>query len=360
MATSNTYTFNMTVMELIEDAIQQCGLPSSAISAEIIRIALRQLNLLQQELVNRGVNLWALSRELLPLYPGQREYTLPERTVDLISVQVRRVVRNATTTSNNGTPFSSGGGGNPNLAFDDDFDTAFIPGVPVTALGFQYTNPQFLSTMGFRPFGDFDDTDVILQASQDGVTYSDIVTVPRADYLDNQWYWFDAQSRGDFPYWRVSFNSAAFNNIAIRELSFSYNDYEIQTAPYNRDDYWNLPFKATQGRSYNYWYDRQAPNPKLWLWPSPNNTYELFSLLVHRHVQDVASVTDNLEIPRRWLDVFSTGLAMRLARQIPQAAERIPLLKQFADEAMNFAELEETDRSPIYFEPSIGRYTRGI
>jgi len=353
MATSNQYSFNMTVMELIEDAIQQCGLPSSSISAEVIRIAIRQLNLLQQEMVNRGTNLWALQRHLIPLYSGQKTYELPERTVDLINVQVRRVQRNATTTSGTGTPFASSG--NANLAFDENFDTALVQILPDGYVGFHYNSNQNLTCVGFRTQGDVTNHYVI-ESSVDGVTYSTVLDLGVQDYIDNTWNWYDVDTKDSGFYWRIRETDGNF--VSIRELSYSYNDYELQTAAYNRDDYFNLPFKNTSGRPYNYWFDRQAPNPRLFLWPAPDNTYEIYVVLLHRHIQDVVSVKDNVEIPRRWLDAFSRGLAARISLQIPEATARFAQLKQLADESMNWAEIEETDRSVTYFDANIRTYTR--
>ena len=79
----------------------------------------------------------------------------------------------------------------------------------------------------------------------------------------------------------------------------------------------------------------------------------------HRQPQDVGSLTQQLEIPQRWLDGFIWLLAARLCFELPNvdpATQQIVV--QMADKQVFEAEQSETDGAPIYITPGIGCYTR--
>jgi hypothetical protein len=74
---------------------------------------------------------------------------------------------------------------------------------------------------------------------------------------------------------------------------------------------------------------------------------------------DVGSLTEEIEIPQRWFEAIVYQLAARLAEELPQVdPSMLPVLDQKAMRALNEAEVEERDNSPIYFTPNIAVYTR--
>ncbi len=95
MATSGTATFNLDVVDVIEEAFERCGL--EARSGNDYRTARRSLNLLSNEWANRGLNLWTVDSGTIALVAGQATYTLPADTLDLIEHSVRYVSGGVTT-----------------------------------------------------------------------------------------------------------------------------------------------------------------------------------------------------------------------------------------------------------------------
>lgn len=88
MATSGTTSFDLDLLDLIEEAWER------ATGTEIrtgyqLRTARRSLNLLLIEWQNRGFNLWTLDEEVLPLIAGTNSYTLGATTVDVIDGVIR-------------------------------------------------------------------------------------------------------------------------------------------------------------------------------------------------------------------------------------------------------------------------------
>jgi hypothetical protein len=79
----------------------------------------------------------------------------------------------------------------------------------------------------------------------------------------------------------------------------------------------------------------------------------------HRHIMDVGTMTQDVEVPQRWLDAVISMLAAKLASEIPEVpADMIPLLDAKATQAELEAWGEERDNSPIRWAPNISAYTR--
>ena len=70
MATSGTYTFNLDLGEIMEEAYERCGLELR--SGYDYKTARRSLNLLMLDWQNRGLSLWTVKNAELTLTPGNR------------------------------------------------------------------------------------------------------------------------------------------------------------------------------------------------------------------------------------------------------------------------------------------------
>ena len=75
-------------------------------------------------------------------------------------------------------------------------------------------------------------------------------------------------------------------------------------------------------------------------------------------IQDVGALTDEVEVPQRWLEAIVCELAIRMIMELPGAdLNRIPVLQDMADNISRIASDEERDNSPINITPNIGVYT---
>jgi hypothetical protein len=146
----------------------------------------------------------------------------------------------------------------------------------------------------------------------------------------------------------------------LRELYFGNNSTEITMARLNRDDYTNLPNKNfTANQPFQYWLDRTIPQPKMYLWPVPSDTFVQMTIWYSAQVMDVGSLSGELEIPQRWYLAIQSLLAHQMSLELPGVdMNRMAYLEKLAKENLSLAEVEERDKSPIYFAPSIGCYTR--
>jgi hypothetical protein len=127
--------------------------------------------------------------------------------------------------------------------------------------------------------------------------------------------------------------------------------------PISTFEYGALPQKQTQGPPTIYWFNRQIA-PQMTLWPVPDNggpyTMKLQTMV---QVQDAnLPAGETPDIPYRWYDCFTAGLAYRLARIYTPQLEQIR--KADYNEAWGFAASEDTEDVPVYIYPALGQYWR--
>ena len=148
--------------------------------------------------------------------------------------------------------------------------------------------------------------------------------------------------------------------MGVYQVVFGSNATEIPLARMNRDDYTNLPNKNfTSNRPLQYWFDRTIPQPAMYLWPSSDTYAPQLVVWRHRQIQDVGSLSGELEIPQRWYLAIQNMLAHQMAMELPMVDPgRMAYCEQQADKYWQMAEQEERDKSPIYFAPNISYYTR--
>ena len=86
MATSGTYTFNLDIAEVIEEAYERCGLELR--SGYDYKTARRSLDLLMLDWQNRGLSLWTVKEANLPFTPGTSSYPLNGNELDLSLIHI--------------------------------------------------------------------------------------------------------------------------------------------------------------------------------------------------------------------------------------------------------------------------------
>jgi hypothetical protein len=87
MTTSGTVAFNLDLNAIVEEAFERNGMELR--TGYDLRTARRSLNLLTVEWASRGVNLWLLDQQTIPLFAGIATYALPIDTIDLLDHVIR-------------------------------------------------------------------------------------------------------------------------------------------------------------------------------------------------------------------------------------------------------------------------------
>tara|TARA_Y100000593_G_scaffold94273_1_gene192597 strand:+ start:1703 stop:2392 length:690 start_codon:yes stop_codon:yes gene_type:complete len=87
MATSGTYTFNLDLGDIVEEAFERAGLVVR--SGYDYRTARRSLDMLMLEWQNRGLNLWTVQEGTTSITAGTSRYALSADILDIIEAFVR-------------------------------------------------------------------------------------------------------------------------------------------------------------------------------------------------------------------------------------------------------------------------------
>ena len=218
-------------------------------------------------------------------------------------------------------------------------------------------NSIYITTIGILP-GLTGAVTVELQYSFDAATWYTIEAPGEVAWQDRTWLYYDFQAGMSAPFWRVKQISGP--NMALRQVVFGSSPNEIPMARLNRDDYVNLPNKNfTNNYPLQYWFDRNIPQPAMYVWPVPQTISPQIIAWCHRQIQDVGELNGELEIPQRWYLAIQNMLAHQMAMELPNVdTARIAYCENQAEKYWAMAEQEERDKSPIYFAPNISPYTR--
>ena len=116
--------------------------------------------------------------------------------------------------------------------------------------------------------------------------------------------------------------------------------------------YASIPNKIVTGRPIQVYVDRLAPTPSVNLWPVPD-TAQTYTLVYWRlrRIEDAGSGVNTMDVPFRFLNCMVAGLAYMLSMKVPGGIDRIGLLKQQYDEALELAATEDRDKSSSRFVP---------
>jgi hypothetical protein len=348
--TISTTVFN--TRKVIDSAYRGCRLPAQSITGEMIETAKEQLFLMMSAWLNQGWPLWCQTKYILGFTEGLYSVVLPRGVIDVLDANIRDTNR---LTEGNASA-TSGVAGN---AFDDDFATTCdLVGLVDQSITLELNETAVVTTVGVLP-ATTGSLEYSFQYSEDGIVWTVAVTGV-ADVTNLQWLWFDAQGVPAVAFYRleVGLDSLPFS---VRELVFANRINEINLARLNRDDYFYLPDKNVRGRPVQYWLDRQRENCIMNIWPAPDNAsrYRQLAFMGMRHIMDVGTLQQELEVPQRWYEATVWNLAKRLAIITPEVKpEMLAITAGEASSSLSLAWAEERDRSPINIVIDLSPYTR--
>lgn len=116
--------------------------------------------------------------------------------------------------------------------------------------------------------------------------------------------------------------------------------------------YATIPNKLQQARPIQVWIERLQAAPRITVWPVPDNTTTYtFVYWRLKRIDDAGGGVNTMDIPFRFLNAMTAGLAYYLALKIPNAAQRLDVLKAQYDEAWDLASSEDREKAAIRFVP---------
>lgn len=338
---------------VIDQAFRAVRLAPQQITSEYIQTALSQLDLMLSAWANEGTPLWCQTKYILPLQQGVSSLDVNQffpGIIDILEANLRNCQRFQ------GTYSSSEG--NAALAFDANPYTACTETTPAGQVTLQLSSATRMTNFGVMPnvSGTWS---ILLQYSQDGVTWTTFYTNTAFVATAGIFTWLDFQGIRPAVYWRLQ--AVGTTVLDVAELFFGNRPNEINLSRLNKDDYWTLPDKAFEGRPVQYWCDRQVNGPVMQLWPAPGYQYQFqqITVLAHRYIMDAGSMTNQLELPKQAFEAVYLSLSEKLRMVIvevdKEVTQDVPGLAKQA--RMNFW-AGNVDDSPMNLQLDISAYTR--
>jgi len=147
------------------------------------------------------------------------------------------------------------------------------------------------------------------------------------------------------------------------------NQTDININRISVSTYSTIPNKLTQGRPIQVWVNRRSGQttdgeilyPQINVWPSPDqgteeSPYYYFVYWRLRRMYDAGNGANVEDIPFRFQNALVAGLAYMLSVKLPDALQRVSMLKQQYDEAWEMAAGEDREKAPDRLVPRMITY----
>jgi hypothetical protein len=116
----------------------------------------------------------------------------------------------------------------------------------------------------------------------------------------------------------------------------------------------NLPTTG-EARPTQYWFDRQASQGVINVWPTPDTQYDL-TVWGQRHADMLTRAYDFVDIPKRFWPAVTFGLAYWIGLRRPRVdAQKLALIKAEYVEKLKAAMQEDRERSSFMIRLGHGR-----
>lgn len=345
----------ISVQTLIDHGARRSGKLAEELTVEQVQSAKESLFYVLSNLINQGIQYFAIKKKVYGLKADQFQYDLPIGGNDILNALYRRL--NRPTPGTGGSYFGSSG--IVANAFDNNILTADYQTSPNGIIGVDYgtDNPIYAGSIGILPAtsGSFH---ILLEWSYDNITWNLLEDTGVTTWVNGQWLWYDIDPGVTARYYRM--RETGGNTLAVSEFYVGNNSTEITMARLNRDDYTNLPNKNfTANQPFQFWFNRTIPQSTIVLWPTPSDPFVQMVVWYSSQIEDVGSLDGQLAIPDRWYMAIQNMLAHQMSQELPGVdVARIQYLEGQAEKYFTMAEQEERDRSPIYYAPNISVYTR--
>tara|TARA_R100000995_G_scaffold66869_1_gene35580 strand:+ start:1186 stop:1878 length:693 start_codon:yes stop_codon:yes gene_type:complete len=126
----------------------------------------------------------------------------------------------------------------------------------------------------------------------------------------------------------------------------------------SRTEYNHQAVKLLQSKPTQFYIDKGTSTNNIVLWSTPDSaeTYTLVYDYVKR-IEDAGNpASNNADVPGRYLPCLTYALAYNLACKMPEAQNRVPMIKQRYDELWNEVSDADRERAAIRFVPDLSSY----
>ena len=304
--TSGLSSFNLDLAELVEEAFERVG--SELRTGYDMKTARRSLNLLFADWANRGVNMWTFEQDVITLTQGQPTYALPDDTADILE----HVIRTQANSPSN----------------QADLTITRISVSTYATLPNKLTQGRPIQVWIQRLTGQASvlagTVSTTTSATATSIPITSLVGVPNAGFV------------------RIGTELIGYNEFSVADgatpaylLNCTRGQDGTTAATHNTGAAISLVQKQS-----------------ITVWPTPDGsqTYQ-FVYWRMRRVQDAGSGVNVMDVPFRFVNCLTAGLAYYLALKVPGGMDRIQILKAQYDEAWMTAADEDQERAAIRLVP---------
>ena len=304
--TSGLSSFNLDLAELVEEAFERVG--SELRTGYDMRTARRSLNLLFADWANRGVNMWTFEQDVITLTQGQPTYALPDDTADILE----HVIRTQANSPSN----------------QADLTITRISVSTYATLPNKLTQGRPIQVWIQRLTGQASvlagTVSTTTSATATSIPITSLVGVPNAGFV------------------RIGTELIGYNEFSVADgatPAYLLNCTRGQDGTTAATLATGAAISLVQKQSIT-------------VWPTPDGsqTYQ-FVYWRMRRVQDAGSGVNVMDVPFRFVNCLTAGLAYYLALKVPGGMDRIQILKQQYDEAWTTAADEDQERAAIRLVP---------
>ena len=122
--------------------------------------------------------------------------------------------------------------------------------------------------------------------------------------------------------------------------------------------YASIPNKLTQGRPIQIKIERLAPEPRVVIWPVPDqgtlaDPYYQLKYWRMRRIEDAGSGVQTPDMSFRFYPALVAGLAYYIAMKVPELMGRVDMLKNIYEEQYALAASEDREKATSRFVPRL-------
>ncbi len=326
MATSGVIggvTFNtLTVIDL---ACRRVGIIGERVTPEIQKYSKELLHLVLANLANPNIPSWCIERIIIPIYQGNPVIPLPPGTIAPLDVNYRQL--------------------SPTVQD--------IEPTPATTLSYDAEN---ISTVGI--LWGAASVAVTFEASVDSITWVEVGATTET-HVAGEWEWVDVLiPQTGLIYFRLT----ASTPITATEVYLGTEPMNTPMGVLNRDQYSQQSNMIFQSQPTQYWYQRNYPIVQLNIWPAPNYLASRAQIVVwrQRHIMDVGTLQQNIELPSQWMDAIIDQLAVKVGQSTPSPPvdmAKLAMVREDAPISLQKAWDGDGDGAPTMISVDLSAYT---
>lgn len=138
--------------------------------------------------------------------------------------------------------------------------------------------------------------------------------------------------------------------LDMRTVDLNNNKNSIPMQIIGYDEFFNIPVKTTDGRPFNFYYDKQLGSGQLYVFPQPDDVDILLEFTYHEAIEDVDSASDDLDFPTEWTLPLIYCLSAELALAYGKFQE-LQFLEGKAREYKDIVKNFDSDEAPLFILP---------